>query len=528
MIKHAAILFIIFCLLTPVSSVGAQTATPPLTPESTGTPTPTVSPESTQTAAPAAGPVYIIQSGDSLSSIASRFGITLDELMAANTFGDPNNIHVGDRVTIPGLEGINGVLITALVGYGDTLGSLSRSNQVDEAFLRQLNHITSPSELYAGVGLILPQKEGFTPLNKRIVLEKGESLLEAAVLEDSNPWTIAQTNALNGTWDGKPGDALYSPIVSKNTTQASGLPSSFISVKVNPLPMTQGGTSEIIVQAPAGVTLGGMLVDKPLHFFPAEDGNFIALQGLDAMLDPGPYPLRLDASLPDGTKQSYEQMVLVQSGNYPNDPLLLVEPQTIDPAVTGPEMDQIAKLTAPATPTRYWNGLFQAPAYFPDCFTSRYGNRRTYIGDGTNEKIYSYHSGLDFCGGAGLPITAPADGVVIFAGPLTVRGNATIIDHGWGVYSGIWHQSEIKVEVGQTVKKRRCDRPGRRRQGIRCDRDRSPHFQSSCWHHPAVHRCLPEKWRRRKSGLCPRRRCHGEAWQSAGQRRFLPAGHEQV
>jgi murein DD-endopeptidase MepM/ murein hydrolase activator NlpD len=35
--------------------------------------------------------------------------------------------------------------------------------------------------------------------------------------------------------------------------------------------------------------------------------------------------------------------------------------------------------------------------------------------------------------------------------PLTVRGNATIIDHGWGVYSGFWHQSSTLVEVGESV-----------------------------------------------------------------------------
>jgi len=33
-----------------------------------------------------------------------------------------------------------------------------------------------------------------------------------------------------------------------------------------------------------------------------------------------------------------------------------------------------------------------------------------------------------------------------------VRGNATIIDHGWGIYSGMWHQSKINVEVGQMIK----------------------------------------------------------------------------
>jgi murein DD-endopeptidase MepM/ murein hydrolase activator NlpD len=65
--------------------------------------------------------------------------------------------------------------------------------------------------------------------------------------------------------------------------------------------------------------------------------------------------------------------------------------------------------------------------------------------------IPGFHTGLDFGGGDGLPITAPAAGQVVFAGPLTVRGNATIIDHGWGVYSGFWHQSAIQVQVGQMV-----------------------------------------------------------------------------
>jgi len=39
----------------------------------------------------------------------------------------------------------------------------------------------------------------------------------------------------------------------------------------------------------------------------------------------------------------------------------------------------------------------------------------------------------------------------VFAAPLIVRGNATIIDHGWGVYTGYWHQSRIEVQVGQRV-----------------------------------------------------------------------------
>jgi len=56
-----------------------------------------------------------------------------------------------------------------------------------------------------------------------------------------------------------------------------------------------------------------------------------------------------------------------------------------------------------------------------------------------------FHSGADFAMPVATPIHAPAAGVVVFAGPLEVRGNATLIDHGWGVYSLYAHQSEFLV-----------------------------------------------------------------------------------
>jgi murein DD-endopeptidase MepM/ murein hydrolase activator NlpD len=58
---------------------------------------------------------------------------------------------------------------------------------------------------------------------------------------------------------------------------------------------------------------------------------------------------------------------------------------------------------------------------------------------------------LDLYGSTDTEIRAPAPGVVVFAGPLTVRGNTTYIDHGWGVYSGYFHQSEIFVRPGDRV-----------------------------------------------------------------------------
>lgn len=398
------------------------------------------------------GAYYVVQPGDTLSSIASRFNISLSDLMNANGITDPNLLSAGQQLVIPGLEGVTGVLDTELIGFGDSYRSLMRRTRIPQDIFRKLNHIISPTEFYVGASMIVPQQEN-TVEYFALSPKPGESMLEMAVRNNTDIWTVSGLNGLSGPSAGLPGDSLYAP--GPGSVQSStGLPSAFESTSIPYLPFKQGGTAEIIVKAQPGVTLNGLLVDQPLHFFPMEDGRQVALQGIHALLDPGLYPLRLDATLPDGSAQSYEQLVIVISGNYPDDPLLYVDPATIDPAATEPELQQLIALTAPSNPEKLWVGDFISPAiqYAESTyFTSRYGNRRTYIGQGTDLSIDGFHTGLDFGGGTGLPITAPAAGKVIFAQFWTVRGNATIIDHGWGVYSGFWHQSEFKVQVGDYV-----------------------------------------------------------------------------
>ncbi len=399
--------------------------------------------------AQAGGPVYIVQPGDTLSFIASRFNLAINDLIAANPSIDPNFLAQGQELVIPGLEDVTGVLETEVIAFGDTLRSLSRRTQVPDDQLKKLNRLVSPTELYIGVGVILPVQEGQNTLTAHMSAASGESLLELAIKQGSDPWSLAAINKLGGSWDTIPGDILYSP-TGDSGGNATGLPSAFLSASMEPLPMVQGGTEVLQVQTQEGVSLSGMLVDMPLHFFQANRDQ-VALQGVHALLEPGVYPLLVEATLPDGTKQSFEQMVLVTEGDYLSEEIPLNDPSTLDPAVTEPELQNILALTAPFTPTRYWNGVFNSPAVDPNCFTSRYGTRRTYKIINSDIEVPGFHTGLDFCGGEGLQIFAPAPGKVVFAAPLTVRGNATIIDHGWGIYSGFWHQSEILVNVGDMV-----------------------------------------------------------------------------
>src|SRR5918996_2461079 len=83
--------------------------------------------------AQASGPIYIVQPGDTLSFIASRFNLTINELITANPSIDPNFLSEGQELVIPGLEGITGVLETEVIAFGDTLRSLSRRTQVSDA-----------------------------------------------------------------------------------------------------------------------------------------------------------------------------------------------------------------------------------------------------------------------------------------------------------------------------------------------------------------------------------------------------------
>ncbi len=399
--------------------------------------------------AQASGPVYIVQPGDTLSSIAARFNVSLNDLISANPTINPNNLAIGQELVIPGLEGISGVLETEIVAFGDSLRSLSRRTQVSDENLRQLNRLISPGELYVGISLILPVQEGQRPLSARITPGAGESLFELAIKQGSDPWTLSSLNKLAGTWSAIPGDVLYSSAGGNGET-ATGLPSAFLRASISPLPLVQGSTEVIRIKTQNDVSASATLIDRSLHFFPLEDEQ-VALQGVHALLEPGVYPLRIEATLPSGERQSFEQMVVVVAGAYLSEEIPLNDPSTLDPAVTEPELQNIAAITESASPTLYWNSIFVSPAVDPNCFTSRFGTRRTYKVINSDIEIGGFHTGLDFCGGEGLQIFAPAPGRVVFAAPLSVRGNATIIDHGWGVYSGIWHQSEILVNVGDIV-----------------------------------------------------------------------------
>ena len=71
------------------------------TPTPQATPTATPVPRPTPTPTPV---VYTVQAGDTLSGIAARFGLTLEQLVQANRLVDPDSLQIVQQLTIPPSE----------------------------------------------------------------------------------------------------------------------------------------------------------------------------------------------------------------------------------------------------------------------------------------------------------------------------------------------------------------------------------------------------------------------------------------
>jgi murein DD-endopeptidase MepM/ murein hydrolase activator NlpD len=403
---------------------------------------------------PRDGPVYIVQPGDTLWDISQRFGVDMNALQQTNEISNPAQLVAGFQLVIPGYEGIRGTLVTEIVPFGETLRSLSRRYQVPIELLARLNHVVSPVELYSGANLIVPESSTEVTPAGRASLSEGRSLFELAMIHGTSPWRLVADNNLDGTWEALPGDVLRvigdAGESAFETPEGPGaLPGEILSLSVEPLPLVQGRTTVIRLEAENPLEVGGSIMDYDLQFFELGDGGYAALQGIHAMAAPGLYPMTVRGTLGDGTPFGFSQMISVRAGNFTYE-TLEVDPQTVDPANTKPEDEIWNALTQPVTSERLWDGVFSSPVsrLSADCYPSYFGSRRSYNGSPFNY----FHTGLDFCYSSIEPqIFAPAAGTVVYTGELTVRGNATMIDHGWGVYTGYMHQEEILVDVGDRV-----------------------------------------------------------------------------
>mgnify|MGYP000926201413 CR=1 FL=1 len=95
---------------------------------------------------------YIVQSGDTLSGIAARYGTTYQSLAAINNIADPNRIYPGQEIVIDGAatEAPAAGAVYYTIKPGDTLSGIAAKFGTTYQYLAELNGIVDPNKIYAG------------------------------------------------------------------------------------------------------------------------------------------------------------------------------------------------------------------------------------------------------------------------------------------------------------------------------------------------------------------------------------------
>jgi murein DD-endopeptidase MepM/ murein hydrolase activator NlpD len=97
---------------------------------------------------------YVVQSGDSLSGIAGKFGLSMMTLWWANNLTSKDALTIGATLVVPPVDG----LVTT-VKVGDTLDSLAAKNKITTTAILDANHLTD-TNLIVGQTLLLPGAAG--------------------------------------------------------------------------------------------------------------------------------------------------------------------------------------------------------------------------------------------------------------------------------------------------------------------------------------------------------------------------------
>ena len=117
--------------------------------------------------------VHVVQTGDTLFTIARRYNTTIVAIMQANGLTNPNIIFIGQRLVIPAGSGAPAATPGASAGpetiytvrTGDTLYAIARRFSVPMMTIAQMNGIVNPSRIYIGQQLVITSATGTPAAN---------------------------------------------------------------------------------------------------------------------------------------------------------------------------------------------------------------------------------------------------------------------------------------------------------------------------------------------------------------------------
>jgi LysM repeat protein len=176
--------------VSPSPSPEEEIPTPlPLEPTATSSPS--------QPAAPSEGVEYVVRWGDTIYVIADRFGVSAQDIVAANNLANPDLIRAGDVLIIPGATASPsaepGVHI---VRRGENLNSIAQMYGTTVDAICRANGIVNPNYIWVGQRLTIPGGTSAPASGRTYVVQTGDTLSSIAVRFGTTAWAIAYANNL--------------------------------------------------------------------------------------------------------------------------------------------------------------------------------------------------------------------------------------------------------------------------------------------------------------------------------------------
>lgn len=143
---------------------------------------------------------YTVQSGDTLSGIASRFGTTYQKIASDNGIANPNIIHPGQVLKIYGgssQSNSSSSYQTYIVKSGDTLSGIGSKFGVSYQKIAADNNISNPNLIHPGQVLKIYTDQPQQPVYETYIVKSGDTLSEIAQQFKTTIDKIARDNGIN-------------------------------------------------------------------------------------------------------------------------------------------------------------------------------------------------------------------------------------------------------------------------------------------------------------------------------------------
>lgn len=224
---------------------------------------------------------------------------------------------------------------------------------------------------------------------------------------------------------------------------AIALPAKALEVEISPPNPQLGDTIAVEITTDDPDTPPSVTVDTEEYPVFANNGKYRAFIPTSPLDDPGKMTLVVR-----GDDRTSNLGVWLKNRTFPVQRIRL-SGKAGRPA-TPLELERVSAFKEIVTPEKFWQGSFIRPN--PSRVSTGFGVRR-YYNDVFAQNYY--HKGVDYAGGYGSPIVAPAAGKVRLVGRedagFHVHGNIVGIDHGQGVLSIFMHLQDIDVAEGTMV-----------------------------------------------------------------------------